>query len=85
MSILFPFILVLFLIGIIALWMVSIVVGGVLNLWYMLTGKYPGSSRFHSTRERQQRYRSSKDKRKEEQKIFADDEGTYVEFEEVKE
>ena len=85
MSILFPFILVLFLIVIIVLWMVSIVVGGVLNLWYMLTGKYPGSSRFRSTRERQQRYRSPKDKPKEEKKIFAEDEGTYVDFEEVNE
>lgn len=85
MSLLFPFLLVLLLIGIIAIWMVSIVVGGVLNLWYMLTGRYPGSSRFRSTRERQQQYRSSDEKMKEERKIFAEDEGTYVEFEEVKE
>ena len=85
MSILAPFFLVLFLIGIVAIWMVSMVVGGVLNLWYMLTGRYPGSSRFHSTRERQQRYRSSNSKPKEERKIFAEDEGTYVEFEEIKE
>lgn len=84
MSILFPFVLVLFLIGIVALWMVSMVVGGVLNLWYMLTGRYPGSSRFRSTRERQQKYRSPNDKTKEERKIFAEDEGIYVDFEEVK-
>ena len=85
MSILAPFFLVLFLIGIVAIWMMSMVVGGVLNLWYMLTGRYPGSSRFHSTRERQRQYRSSNNKPKEERKIFVEDEGTYVEFEEIKE
>lgn len=88
MSILAPFIFIIFFLFIITFLGFSIVINGVLGLWYRFIRRFFGGSPMASGERRQGywRGRSTKDERQADEngKIFSSDEGTYVDFEEVK-
>ncbi len=90
MSILAPIIFIFFFLLVIALLGFSIVLNGILGLWYGFIRRFFGGSPMASGENSRRRTywngRSSGNENQDEGegKIFSSDEGTYVDFEEVK-
>lgn len=88
MGILGPIIFVVFFLFVIIILGFSIILNGILGLWYGFIRRFFGGSPMASggCRQRYWRGRSPKSERQagEDGKIFSSDEGTYVDFEEVK-
>ena len=90
MSILAPIIFIIFLLFVILALGFSIVLNGILGLWYGLIRRFFGGSPMASDdKRRKQGYwhdlsSEGGSRTEDEGKIFSSDEGTYVDYEEVK-